>query len=285
MLERREAGADGVCDARAFVPEDEHRERTLGGSDDAFGMTARGTQGRVSIYAARPLLASRYLWCPFVRCQILSSRVRVCANTTNEHIFRRLPWNQRSAADQSQRCRPLGFPERLGLLGAGRDRAQARPNPNQALQTSSANSGLHAKIAIVRVTADGVLKLSCFNTPASIAVSGTAAALDEAIALSNSEGFFAPRIRTMVPGHSSFMDPIKDVDLAKINDNFSRYPESHALKIPVFSTCKDEPFIETFSSSYFWDNCRNSVLFSDAVSAVLEQCCVLCTIEISAKRA
>ncbi|KAF8167028.1 hypothetical protein K438DRAFT_2064713 [Mycena galopus ATCC 62051] len=58
MLERRDAG-DGMCYARAFVPEDEHRERTLAGSDDAFGTTAQGTQGRVSICAARPLLASR----------------------------------------------------------------------------------------------------------------------------------------------------------------------------------------------------------------------------------
>ncbi|KAF8148125.1 hypothetical protein K438DRAFT_1779723 [Mycena galopus ATCC 62051] len=48
MLESRDAG-DGMCYARAFVPEDEHRERTLAGSDDAFGTTARGTQGRVSI--------------------------------------------------------------------------------------------------------------------------------------------------------------------------------------------------------------------------------------------
>ncbi|KAF8209013.1 hypothetical protein K438DRAFT_1960740 [Mycena galopus ATCC 62051] len=128
----------------------------------------------------------------------------------------------------------------------------------------------HATKLIGRVTAEGVLELSCFNTPTSIAVSGTAAALDEVIALGKSEGLFAQRIRTMVPGHSSFMDPIKDVYLAKIDDIFARYPGSHAPGIPVFSTCRDERFVETFSSSYFWDNCRNAVLFSDAVSAVLE---------------
>ncbi|KAF8167012.1 hypothetical protein K438DRAFT_1774755 [Mycena galopus ATCC 62051] len=111
----------------------------------------------------------------------------------------------------------------FGLLGVGRDRAQARPNPNphrtkgtpNKTDTTSANSGLHAKIAIGRITADGVLQLSCFNTPASTAVSGTAAALEEVIALGNSEGLFAPRIHTMVSGHSSFMDPIKDAYLGQ----------------------------------------------------------------------
>ncbi|KAF7336300.1 Polyketide synthase [Mycena venus] len=104
----------------------------------------------------------------------------------------------------------------------------------------------HASELIARITANrfGVLELSCFNSPTSIAVSGTVAAVDEVIALGKSEGLFAQRIRTMVPGHSSFMDPIKDDYVAKIDDIFARYPGSHAPTIPVFSTCREERLVK-----------------------------------------
>ncbi|KAF8175006.1 hypothetical protein K438DRAFT_2022998 [Mycena galopus ATCC 62051] len=154
---------------------------------------------------------------------------------TRHVLYGRTPSSPRSSADaniQSIFALKIHRPAKQCLLGAGRDRVQARPNPNPHRtkgtptrpDTTNANSGLHANIAIGRVTADGVLELSCFNTPTSIAVSGTAAAFDEVIALGKSEGLFAQRIRTMVAGHSSFMDPIKDVYLAKIDDNFARYP-------------------------------------------------------------
>ncbi|KAJ7809999.1 hypothetical protein B0H14DRAFT_3112515, partial [Mycena olivaceomarginata] len=115
----------------------------------------------------------------------------------------------------------------------------------------------------------GVVELSCFNTPESIAVSGTAATLDKLVDLCKGEGIFAQRIRTMVPGHSSFMDPIEADYRAKMDEIFVRYPGSHAPRIPVFSTCREEQLVATFNSSYFWDNCRNPVRFTDAVSAVL----------------
>ncbi|KAF8180692.1 hypothetical protein K438DRAFT_2170972 [Mycena galopus ATCC 62051] len=107
-------------------------------------------------------------------------------------------------------------------------------------------SAEHATKLMARIRGEnsGVLELSCFNAPKSITVSGTAALLDKLAARAKSEGLFAQRIRTMVPG-------------------------SHVPRIPVFSTCRHKPLVEKFTPSYFWDNCRNAVLFSDAMSAVV----------------
>ncbi|KAF8193609.1 hypothetical protein K438DRAFT_2017705 [Mycena galopus ATCC 62051] len=114
----------------------------------------------------------------------------------------------------------------------------------------------------------GVAELSCFNTPDSVAISGTATLLDAAVVLCQSKGFFAQRLRTMVPGHSSFMDSIKGDYMAKMENIFSRYPGPHVPQIPVFSTCQARP-VEAFTPRYFWDNCRNAVRFSDAISHCL----------------
>lgn len=126
----------------------------------------------------------------------------------------------------------------------------------------------HASALIASITgnAEGVLEISCFNTPDSIAVSGSTCLLDQLVGLAKSEGLFAQRIRTMVPGHSSLMDDIKVDYYARMNDIFSRYPGPHAPRIRVFSTCQEQMLVDMFTAHYFWDNCRNPVQFNNAVS-------------------
>ncbi|KAJ7120035.1 hypothetical protein C8R44DRAFT_981991 [Mycena epipterygia] len=128
-----------------------------------------------------------------------------------------------------------------------------------------------AQELIARVITDGTggLEISCYNAPESITVSGTASLLDQLVVLAKREDIFAQRLRTMVPVHSSFMDCIKEDYMAKMDDIFTRYPGSHAPRIPVYSTCRAERLVEAFTPSYFWDNCRNAVLFSKAVSDLL----------------
>ncbi|KAF7358399.1 Polyketide synthase [Mycena venus] len=129
----------------------------------------------------------------------------------------------------------------------------------------------HAQALIERVTdnADGILEIACFNAPESVTVSGTAALLEQLVARGQKEGVFAQRIRTTVPAHSSLMDYIKDDYLARMHDIFARYPGLHTPEIPVFSTCRDQKRLERFTAEYFWDNCRNAVQFSKAVSHAL----------------
>ncbi|KAF7348045.1 Polyketide synthase [Mycena sanguinolenta] len=133
------------------------------------------------------------------------------------------------------------------------------------------DAGMGAEL-VARATSgnNGIAELSCFNAPDSIVVSGTMTLLDAIVALAQSEGLFAQRIRTMVPGHSSFMDCIQDDYLARMESIFTRYPGPHTPQIPVLSTCRTERFVEAFTPQYFWDNCRNAVLFSDAITHSLE---------------
>ncbi|KAJ7782237.1 hypothetical protein DFH07DRAFT_789912 [Mycena maculata] len=132
------------------------------------------------------------------------------------------------------------------------------------------NAEAAQKIVSQICATEGTIEISCFNSPDSIAVSGTADLLDKAIALAQAQGIYAQRIRTMVPGHSSFMDTIQDDYLARMKEVFTRYRGPHIPQIPVFSTCTGEVLVEEFSPSYFWDNCRNPVLFSPAISNLLE---------------
>ncbi|KAJ7223452.1 hypothetical protein GGX14DRAFT_540253 [Mycena pura] len=121
-------------------------------------------------------------------------------------------------------------------------------------------------IASVAANDTGILELSCFNAPDSVSVSGTARLLDKLVDLAKQKNIFAQRIRVIIPGHSSLMDAIKSNYLATMTDIFARYPGSHVPKIPVYATCREDQFVDTFSPSYFWDNCRNPVLFNKAVS-------------------
>jgi acyl transferase domain-containing protein len=117
--------------------------------------------------------------------------------------------------------------------------------------------------------AQGTIEISCFNSPDSVALSGSATLLREAIALAEAQGIFAQMIRTMVTGHSSFMDQIKQDYLSRMAEIFARYPGSLVPKIPVFSTCRRQVLVDEFTPSYFWDNCRNPVLFSPAILNLL----------------
>jgi acyl transferase domain-containing protein len=116
----------------------------------------------------------------------------------------------------------------------------------------------------------GNIEISCFNSPESIAISGSADLLAQAISLAQARGIFAQRIRTMVPGHSSYMDKIKADYMTRMTDIFTRYPGQHIPNVPVFSTCTGQALVNEFSPSYFWDNCRNPVLFSAAISNLLD---------------
>ncbi|KAJ7200302.1 hypothetical protein GGX14DRAFT_572065 [Mycena pura] len=115
----------------------------------------------------------------------------------------------------------------------------------------------------------GIIEVSCFNSPDSIALSGSVDLLEEVITLARAQGIFSQRIKTMVPGHSSFMDPIQHDYLSRMTEIFARYPGPHIPAVPVFSTCTGQVLVAEFSPLYFWDNCRNPVLFSPAISNLL----------------
>ncbi|KAJ7664517.1 hypothetical protein DFH06DRAFT_985983, partial [Mycena polygramma] len=117
---------------------------------------------------------------------------------------------------------------------------------------------------------DEKLEISCHNAPSSVTLSGSASLLDAAVGEARKQGLFAQRIRTMVPGHSSYMDVIQEDYMARMEDIWARYPGKHVPKIPVFSTCTDETVVAEFTPTYFWNNCRNAVRFDSAVASILQ---------------
>ncbi|KAK7042708.1 polyketide synthase [Favolaschia claudopus] len=141
---------------------------------------------------------------------------------------------------------------------------------NVGMAVLACNSTRASELISVILSKTGDLpEVSCYNAPEAVTVSGTACVLDDLITLAKREGIFAQRLRTMVPVHSSFMESIHDKYLAKMEDIFARYPGSHVPKIPVYSTCRSKLLVESFTPSYFWDNCRNPVQFSNVISHLL----------------
>ncbi|KAJ7204324.1 thiolase-like protein, partial [Mycena pura] len=146
--------------------------------------------------------------------------------------------------------------------------------PTEGAEVGMASLACSADVAarIVSQISEGdhcSLEISCFNSPDSVALSGSSTLLDAAIRAAHNEGILAQRIRTMVPGHSSFMDGIKDDYLSRMSDIFRRYPGPHIPRVPVFSTCTGQVRVAEFTPAYFWDNCRKPVLFSPAISRLL----------------
>lgn len=113
------------------------------------------------------------------------------------------------------------------------------------------------------------VEISCFNAPDSVVVSGKTELVDAVVSLAKEQGVFAQGVNTLVPGHSKYIEYCREEHNKLIEDIFARYPGPHAPVIPVFSTCRPGEMVQEFTSEYFWDNARNPVHFSDAVTQIL----------------
>ncbi|KAJ7776328.1 hypothetical protein B0H16DRAFT_1879673 [Mycena metata] len=121
-------------------------------------------------------------------------------------------------------------------------------------------------MAQITARSAGVLELACFNAPSSVAVSGSASLLDELVTIAKHAGIFTKIVPMRIPAHSSLVDCIKEDFLSRMNLIFDRYTGSHSPRIPVYSTCHENQLVDFFDAHYFWDNCRNTVLFDKAIS-------------------
>lgn len=127
-------------------------------------------------------------------------------------------------------------------------------------------------IAQVKEVSEGVLEISCYNSPTAFVLSGHTKMVDEALALAETEGIFARRIHTLTASHSSVMDVCEEECLAGIGEVFSRYPGPCKPVIPTFSSVDGhEEMISEFTPEYFWKNLRNPVRFQETVESVIEE--------------
>ncbi|KAI0313261.1 hypothetical protein OF83DRAFT_1286326 [Amylostereum chailletii] len=138
-----------------------------------------------------------------------------------------------------------------------------------ALACSAAQAGAIIQRVQEEYGLDEILEISCLNSPTSVAITGSSALLDKAISIATSEGIFAQKIRTMVPGHSSYMMACKSVYCSEMDKIFAHYPGEHKPRVPIYTTCTTDTTVDSFTPDYFWSNAINPVDFTSAVSSAL----------------
>ncbi|KAJ7637908.1 putative polyketide synthase [Mycena polygramma] len=115
----------------------------------------------------------------------------------------------------------------------------------------------------------GVLEIACYNAHDSVALSGTSDLIDRAVTLAKDRGFLARKLRTNVPFHSSLLEPTKEQYEKSLRLIFDGNAE-HRPGIPTYSSFTGQLWQGSFSAEYFWSNTRMPVLFSQGISALLQ---------------
>ena len=129
---------------------------------------------------------------------------------------------------------------------------------------------------------NGTLEIGAINSPDAVLVSGDGTLLDHLVDAAKSEGIFARRLPSLVPCHSSMMEPCRKHYLENVAAVFSRHGGLHRPTIRTYSTVAGKPRITTkFTPEYFWDNLRNTVHFYQGTTSVLDDFPSAVFVEIS----
>jgi len=109
------------------------------------------------------------------------------------------------------------------------------------------------------------VSLGAVNSPNSIALAGDEAVLDAIAAELTAEGIFCKMLYGKVPYHSPRMDPLKDELIASLAGLQAR-----RASIPLYSTVMGSICDGTeLSAAYWFNNIRNTVLFSSAIDSII----------------
>ncbi|MGW7824682.1 SDR family NAD(P)-dependent oxidoreductase, partial [Streptomyces puniciscabiei] len=116
---------------------------------------------------------------------------------------------------------------------------------------------------------DGRLSLAAVNAPDAVVVSGDAASLDEFFGQLASEGVRVKRIAVDYASHSAH---VADLDADLLTDLAP--VTARAPRIPLLSTVTGERLdAASMDAAYWYRNLRQTVRFTDAVRALLDQGC------------
>ena len=129
---------------------------------------------------------------------------------------------------------------------------------------------------------DGVLEIGAINSPDAVLISGDGTLLNHLIDVAKADGVFARRVQSLVPSHSSLMDPCRERYLEDVTAVFSKHGGPHRPIIRTYSTVAGQPRITArFTPEYFWDNLRNPVQFHQGTTSVLDDFPSAIFVEIS----
>lgn len=113
----------------------------------------------------------------------------------------------------------------------------------------------------------GRVELAALNTPRSVTLSGDTDAIESLEAFFSNANIFCRFLQVQCPFHSHRMDPIRDDFLAAIEGIAHREP-----CLPFYSTVKGrQADLDDFSTEYWWDNIRQTVLFAPVIDRLIDQ--------------
>ncbi|EGC39988.1 hypothetical protein DICPUDRAFT_147207 [Dictyostelium purpureum] len=110
------------------------------------------------------------------------------------------------------------------------------------------------------------IEIACYNDPNSIVITGSEEELNQVKNELSEQGVFCAFLGTPCSFHSSKQEQIKD----QVFNALSDLPESSEPKIPFFSTITGKQSIEKgfYNCQYIYDNLRQPVNFTDAISNI-----------------
>ncbi|MBN2008178.1 thioester reductase domain-containing protein [candidate division KSB1 bacterium] len=115
------------------------------------------------------------------------------------------------------------------------------------------------------------IALGVCNSPSSSVLSGRADVLQKIAVELESKNIFCRPVKVDIASHSPQVTPLKDAMFDELHE-----VAGQKIGIPFFSTVRPRfgrrpDDIAGFGAEYWWENLRNTVLFSDAVEAAIEQ--------------
>ncbi|MGI9471022.1 MAG: SDR family NAD(P)-dependent oxidoreductase, partial [Rubripirellula sp.] len=126
-------------------------------------------------------------------------------------------------------------------------------------------AGISAQEARQRIEVLGIdVALAAINGPSSVTISGKSDAIEELALALEEAGVFCKRLAVEYAFHSAQMDPVRD-ELLRVLSNIT----PQATKIDLISTVTGDRIDgECVDANYWWRNVRESVNFTDAMTAV-----------------
>ncbi|EJU06376.1 polyketide synthase [Dacryopinax primogenitus] len=113
-----------------------------------------------------------------------------------------------------------------------------------------------------------IIDIACHNAPDAVALSGPADIIDNIMKAAAEKNIWARRLQTNCPVHGTMMDICKTEYQKSVGHVFRNNPPVTEPTIQTFSTLSGGILDQSLSAEYFWKNARNTVLFTEAMTAI-----------------
>ncbi|KAJ6464059.1 hypothetical protein C8R45DRAFT_1175371 [Mycena sanguinolenta] len=123
--------------------------------------------------------------------------------------------------------------------------------------------------SVLKECPDGILEIACYNARDSVTLAGITSLIEQVVDLATDRGFFARKLHTDVPVHSSLMESCRQQYETAMSAIFDGNHGHCRPQIRAYSSLTGRVWTEPFSAEYFWSNTRMPVRFSEAIGSLL----------------